>query len=283
MSDTQPKPFVFVLMPFIKPFDDIYQLGIKAACHEAGAYSERVDEQQYDGSILERVYNQISKADLLIADMTGKNANVFYEVGYAHALGKRVILLTQRSEDIPFDLKHYEHIVYEGSITGLKEKLLAKVKWAVENPQGKSQLFEPNLEFIVEGKTLVENPEITMPTANNMSLNFPVVMHNSPRKQIRELRFKIGIVLPKSKMEVFISDSPAQGGDEAPSFTLDADKMLFLSDEWYHLIPGERKSIFIYLENRYGDTPIPLQCEMHALTESGPLIYPFRLRFPDRR
>ena len=124
MPDTQPKPFVFVLMPFDRSFDDIYQLGIKAACHEVGAYSERVDEQQYDGSILERVYNQISKADLLIADMTGRNPNVFYEVGYAHALGKRVILLTQRSEDIPFDLKHFPHIIYGGSITGLKDQLL---------------------------------------------------------------------------------------------------------------------------------------------------------------
>ena len=44
--------------------------------------------------------------------MTGMNPNVFYEVGYAHALNKRVILLTETAEDIPFDLKHTPHVVY---------------------------------------------------------------------------------------------------------------------------------------------------------------------------
>jgi hypothetical protein len=45
MADTAPKPFVFVLMPFETAFDDVYKLGIKPACFEAGAYCERVDEQ----------------------------------------------------------------------------------------------------------------------------------------------------------------------------------------------------------------------------------------------
>jgi nucleoside 2-deoxyribosyltransferase len=57
--------------------------------------------------VLERVYNQIAKADIIVAEMTGRNANVFYETGYAHALNKRVVLLTQNANDIPFDLKHY--------------------------------------------------------------------------------------------------------------------------------------------------------------------------------
>ena|ERR1035437_7115482 len=94
MSTTTPKPFVFVLMPFDSSFDDIYKLGIKAACHDAGAYCERVDEQILDESMLERIYNQIYKADIIVADMTGKNPNVFYEAGYAHALGKSTILMT---------------------------------------------------------------------------------------------------------------------------------------------------------------------------------------------
>lgn len=123
-STTTPKYFVFILMPFSSEFDDIYELGIKAACTDSGAYAERVDEQIFHSSILERIYNQIARADLIVADMTGRNPNVFYECGYAHALGKRVVLLTQNSEDIPFDLKHYPHIVYEGKITNLKKRSL---------------------------------------------------------------------------------------------------------------------------------------------------------------
>ena len=78
----------------------------------------RVDEQIYQENMLSRIYNQISKADLIVADVTGKNPNVFYEVGYAHALGKKTILMTQDTDDIPFDLKHYPHIVYSGMPLG---------------------------------------------------------------------------------------------------------------------------------------------------------------------
>jgi hypothetical protein len=54
----------------------------------------------------------------LIAELTGKNANVFYELGLAHAMQKNVILITQRLEDVPFDLRHYRCLVYENSIVG---------------------------------------------------------------------------------------------------------------------------------------------------------------------
>ena len=131
MRPTTPKPFVFVLMPFQKEFDDTYKFGIKGAAEEAGAYAERVDEQMFVEGILDRIYNQINKADVIVADMTDQNPNVFYEVGYAHALGKVVLLLTRNADDIPFDLKHRPHIVYGGSIDKLKTELVERLKWAV--------------------------------------------------------------------------------------------------------------------------------------------------------
>src|SRR5262245_57473003 len=134
MDDTSPKPFVFVLMPFKEDFDDIYSYGIKDAVIESGAYCERVDEQMYEGTILQRIYNQIAKANIIVSDMTEKNPNVFYETGYAHALNKRVILLTQKLEDIPFDLKSYPHIVYERKISKLKQDLSKWIRYMIENP-----------------------------------------------------------------------------------------------------------------------------------------------------
>jgi len=112
-------------MPFDPKFNDIYKFGIKGAAMDVGAYAERVDEQIFTEGMLERVFNQISKADVIVADMTGRNPNVFYEVGYAHALGKIVLLLTQAADDIPFDLKHRQHTVYHGKIEDLKKELTA--------------------------------------------------------------------------------------------------------------------------------------------------------------
>jgi hypothetical protein len=142
--ETAPKPFVFVLMPFSKEFEEVYGLGIKAASTDSWAFCERVDEQIFDGTILQRIYNQISKADIIVSDMTGKNPNVFYETGYAHALDKQVILLTQDAEDIPFDLKIFPHIIYGGMISKLKQELSRRIKWIIENPSEKLARVELN-------------------------------------------------------------------------------------------------------------------------------------------
>ena len=130
-KSTRPKPFIFVLMPFDSEYDDIYKFGIKGAANEVGAYVERLDEQIFSEGMLDRIFNQISRADVIVADMTGRNPNVFYEVGYAHALGKIVLLLTQDTSDIPFDLKHRQHTEYSGSIEKLKNELIPRLQWAI--------------------------------------------------------------------------------------------------------------------------------------------------------
>ena len=121
--------YAFVLMPFTASFDDIYKYGIKRPITELGITCERVDEIQYTGGILDQVLNSINKASFIIADMTGRNPNVFYEVGYCHAVKKDVILCTQSADDIPFDLRGYNHIVYQGKINlledGIRKRALA--------------------------------------------------------------------------------------------------------------------------------------------------------------
>ena len=122
------RPFVFVLMPFASEFDAVYKDGIKPAASDAGADCERVDEQIFADSILRRIYAEIARADLIVADMTGCDPNVFYEVGFAHALNKRVILVTQDASDIPFDVAPLRHIVYEGSPLGLRHQLSKSIE-----------------------------------------------------------------------------------------------------------------------------------------------------------
>lgn len=150
------KPFAFVLIPFSADFDDIYKLGIKATANELGVIAERVDEQVFSESILERIYRQIEAADIIIADMTGRNSNVFYEVGYAHAKGKPCVLLTQDANDIPFDLKHHRHLIYDGSISTLKSQLSQEISWLIAEASNKRErLFEVVLKSPTG--TLVKN------------------------------------------------------------------------------------------------------------------------------
>jgi len=122
--------FAFVLMPFDKKFDDLYRLGIKEVAASVGFLAERLDEQKFAQSMLERINEQIDSADIIIAEMTGQNPNVFYEVGYAHARNKLCILSTTTASDIPFDLKHRRHIVHNASILSLKTALTEELTWA---------------------------------------------------------------------------------------------------------------------------------------------------------
>jgi hypothetical protein len=159
VENTGPKPFVFVLMPFNADFKDVYELGIKPACVDAGTHPERVDEQIFQGSIVSRIYNNIAKADIIVADMSGRNPNVFYEVGYAHALNKLVILVTKDGSDIPFDLKDYPHIIYK-NISGLKSELTTRVQWFVNNPMKGAELAQTNIELYINGVPLKDRPKI---------------------------------------------------------------------------------------------------------------------------
>jgi len=128
------QPFVFVIMRFSDEFRDMYELGIKPAAESAGALCERVDEQMFTQNILDRIYKQIQRADFIVAEMTGRNANVFYEAGFAHGVGKPIIFVTKSADDIPFDLRHYPHVVYGDRIAVLKKELEKKIRWCVEHP-----------------------------------------------------------------------------------------------------------------------------------------------------
>ena len=135
MTSSDDVPEVCALLPDSPDFDDIYARGIRAACVAAGVRCERVDQQLFDETSLARVYGRINSADLIVADLTGRDPNVFYETGFAHAMGKVVILLVRDARDIPFDLHHYPHIVHEGQIEELRNELMRRVKWFLDQPR----------------------------------------------------------------------------------------------------------------------------------------------------
>lgn len=193
MESTLPKFFCFTLMPFDDSFNDIYKYGIKESCKEVDSYCERVDEQIFDGSILNRIYNQISKADLIIADMTTRNPNVFYEVGYAHALNKPTILLTQNPDDIPFDLKHYPHIIYDGKIDIIRDELPRRIDWFKKNKNLDKPEFIFGFEIFVEKKNLLKEKVIkTFPIDYWPDFEFSI--HNSSNMTYKSEDFQMGFI-----------------------------------------------------------------------------------------
>lgn len=193
---TSPKLFAFILMPFDHSYNDVYKLGIKAACEDAGIYCERVDEQVFQETILERVYNQISKADIIVADMSGRNPNVFYEVGYAHALGKTTILLTNKAEDIPFDLKHFQHIVYGESISYLKEELSKRLLWIAEHPSPIESAQKVHFDVFLDQYNLLQH-NVTYECPVNRVPYPKFTIHNQTPHTFEQGKFRIGIIAPE--------------------------------------------------------------------------------------
>lgn len=230
---TKPKLFCFVLMPFAPEFEDVYKIGIKEACHLAGAYCERVDEQFFSERILDRIYNQIAKADLVIADMTGRNPNVFYEVGYAHALGKPTVLLTQKVEDIPFDLKHFPHIVYEGKIGSLRDGLSKRVAWHCNNPSVRLEETAFPLELHLNGKSLDAGPA-SIVQGKIRAFQLHIVAGNRGYKPLAESDYKLMLVTSKQIKRV---DSPDLSS--FPMVDLPDGRRQFLLPSFGTLLPSE--------------------------------------------
>lgn len=193
MSNTSPKYFCFVLMPFSTEFEDIYEYGIKECCKNTGCYCERVDEQIFHGTVLERIYNQISKADLILADMSGKSPNVFYEVGYAHALNKPTILLTTDADDIPFDLKHYPHIIYEGKISVVREELPKRLRWFKENSSSNLPTLKTEINLYVNDQNLLTGTA-TLEYKKEWQPYFELTIHNASSVTYEVGDFQIGVL-----------------------------------------------------------------------------------------
>ena len=119
-------PTAFVAMQFGEPYDTVYRTVIRHEAKKLGFEVVRIDEVNRPGIIFQDIQRKIEDAKVVIAEITAPNQNVYYEVGYAHALNKPTILLAQRGRELPFDIRSYRVIFYDDSIGGkpLVEKTL---------------------------------------------------------------------------------------------------------------------------------------------------------------
>jgi len=105
------------MMPFDAGFNAVYE-AIQQASSNAGLRCRRADDIWENAAIIQDVVALIDRSRIVVCDCSGRNPNVFYEAGIAHALGREVILITQSEHDIPFDLRHLRYIRYHNNGEG---------------------------------------------------------------------------------------------------------------------------------------------------------------------
>ena len=109
---------VSVMMPFSQEFQAVYDV-IKSACADAGFTCKRADDIWNNSILVQDIFRLIFESRVVVSDFTGRNPNVMYETGIAHALGKTVIPITQDAKDVPFDLVHHRFLRYLSNREGL--------------------------------------------------------------------------------------------------------------------------------------------------------------------
>ena len=121
------------MMPFDKWFNPVYE-AIQSACEDHKLQTLRVNEIYHPKPIISDIFSTIMQSQLVICDLSGRNPNVLYETGLAHALNRDVIMIVQNKDDIPFDLQHVRYFPYLLNGEGLKklsEELSASIQAAL--------------------------------------------------------------------------------------------------------------------------------------------------------
>ena len=126
---------IAVMMPFKNEFNPIYET-IKATCASLNLKTLRVDEIYGPTKIVDDIFAAIVQSRLVISDLTGRNPNVLYETGLAHAQGHDVIAIVQNGNDVPFDLKQFRYVPYlpnEEGLTKLQRDLRESILSVIES------------------------------------------------------------------------------------------------------------------------------------------------------
>lgn len=128
-AGVKPTDTCFVMQPFSPPLGDYYEKIYAPAIEKAGLRAVRADADIFGtGKIMDQVWDGINAAKVLVAELTGRNPNVFYELGLAHALEKPVVLVcADGRDDVPFDLQHIRVIYYSTDDPFWGAKLIDKV------------------------------------------------------------------------------------------------------------------------------------------------------------
>ncbi len=123
---------VFIIMPFGGWFDVYYDDIYHKAIEKAELKPHRLDDSQLPVVLVQEMFQYTRNAKIILADLTGNNPNVCYELGLAHALNKPTILVTDSIENVPFDVSAFRVILYDKNVPDWGEKLKQKLRQSLE-------------------------------------------------------------------------------------------------------------------------------------------------------
>lgn len=135
VSSTHPK--AFVAMQFSEPYNEVYRDAVEPLVKEIGFEPVRIDDVHGPSIIINDIINNLSESSIVIAEISEKNANVYYELGLAHAFGKPTLLLATKGTSLPFDVASHRCIFYENTIPG-RTRLQASLKHSLMSLLGRN-------------------------------------------------------------------------------------------------------------------------------------------------
>lgn len=194
----------FVVMPFNSLFESEYERVIRPAIEEAGLECVRGNEIYTEQAIIQDIWKSIRNARVVVAELSGRNPNVMYETGLAHAIGKPIIMLTREQHDVPFDLRSLRYIYYDPNNPfwgdDLRAELTKLLLNVLESPAIGTHLN--GVEIIQELPEAPQNPIIRKKSNEE---NFSGVWNTSWLSVSVGREHKATLVIPPEHGENFIA------------------------------------------------------------------------------
>jgi len=207
----------FVLMPFAEELSEVYKYLISEGLAAAGYETKRADDILSQNNIIGDIVEGIATSDLIVADLTGANPNVYYELGIAHALNKKVILLTQDIDELPFDLRSYRVISYSVHFSKMNQAKEELVKMASEAIKGDLPFGNPVKDFYGTTQIFTERFESnTSVSENGKDEEFGILDY---RVKLEEGFEELGVIVTKvgSKLENELTPEITTSGNKLNS------------------------------------------------------------------
>lgn len=205
----------FVIMPFIDKLNEYYSKLIKPAVEKMNYTVIRADEIYGIKPIIEDITNEINNADFLIADVTGRNPNVNYELGYAHACNKNVIIISQTIDDIPFDYRHRRAIIYDITEVDWQNKLINSLVNTIK-------VLEKNIHNVIIDESIPQK------------LDYEISYGDLPSKAVMKyygMFVKLGA--RAGSINQFMIRAVIEVIDDIIEVQLDMDEVLVLRGAWF--------------------------------------------------